>query len=241
VFDSTISVQSLLYPLSVSQPVPNDALRFTLFRSFALEQSATPLFPITCALFLCFTRDDAQSVFPKSTKSQITEKKGSSKMNPQTQTTQPAATSTGLPRCSHRSLSGRHCRAQARDSRSGLCPRHYFRPPVHQPDPSLAAELLGPLTEFQSASDVNAFLSRLLLLLAQDRVSPRRGAVMAYTCNLLLRSLRAMDLEFAAANADDPGQLVIADLPRGRREDYSEPTRPHPFLAHRRSPHERAA
>jgi len=145
-------------------------------------------------------------------------------MNPQTQSTQPAVTSTGLPRCSHRTPAGRHCREQARDPRSGLCPRHYFRPSVHQPDPALAAELLGDLTEFQSAAEVNQFLSRLLLLLAQDRLSPRRGAVMAYTCNLLLRSLHAIDIENKIA-AEAP-QEVVWDLPRPKREDFdpSSPT-----------------
>jgi hypothetical protein len=142
-------------------------------------------------------------------------------MNPQTQSTQSAA-NTGLPRCSHRTPAGRHCREQARDSRSGLCPRHYFRPPVHQPDPSLASELLGDLTEFQSAAEVNQFLSRLLLLLAQDRLSPRRGAVMAYTCNLLLRSLHAIDVENKIA-ADAP-QQIICDLVRPKRDDFDPPS-----------------
>jgi len=90
------------------------------------------------------------------------------------------------------------------------------------PEPSLAAELLGLLTEFQSAAQINQFLSHLLLLLAQDRLSPRRGAVMAYTCNLLLRSLRAIDIENKIAA--DVFQEIIFDLVRPKREDF-EPTR----------------
>jgi len=139
-------------------------------------------------------------------------------MNPQTQSTPSVTESSdrkpGLPRSSHRTPAGRHCRAQARDSRSGLCPRHYFRPPDHRPDPQLAAELLGPTTDFQSAEDVRDFLSRLLILLAQDRLSPRRAAVMIYGCNQLLRSLRAIDLEALAAETREnvPGHKVIFEL-----------------------------
>jgi hypothetical protein len=142
-------------------------------------------------------------------------------MNSQTESiesaSQPATSTTGLPRCSHRTPKGRHCRAQARDSRSGLCPRHYFRPPDHQPDPSLASELLGPITQFQSTSDVTNFLSRLLILQAQDRISPRRAAVMAYTCNLLLRAFQSRDLE-APTEADIPHHPIIDMIrSRGRR------------------------
>ena len=147
-------------------------------------------------------------------------------MNPQSQSTQPSVqpVNTGLPRCSHRTPAGRHCRAEARDSRSGLCPLHYFRTPAHQPDPSLAAELLGDLTEFDSAAEVNQFLSRLLLLLAQDRVSPRRAAVMAYTCNLILHTHRARDIEDKiAANAP---QEIVWDLVRPKRHDDDPPHAP---------------
>jgi hypothetical protein len=151
-------------------------------------------------------------------------------MNPQTQCTQPSVqpVNTGLPRCSHRTPAGRHCREQARDSRSGLCPRHYFRAPAHQPDPSLAAELLGDLTDFDSAAEVNQFLSRLLRLLAQDRVSPRHAAVMAYTCNLILHTHRAHEIEDKiAANAP---QEIVFDLVRPKREDF-EPEQPPPARA----------
>ena len=43
----------------------------------------------------------------------------------------------------------------------------------------LSAELIAGLTEFESAVPINDFLSRLLLLQAQERIPPRRAAVMA--------------------------------------------------------------
>jgi hypothetical protein len=120
-------------------------------------------------------------------------------------------------RCIHRTSGGRRCAAEAVDSQASFCRRHLFGSTRRYPDPSLAAELLGDLTEFDSAAEVNQFLSRLLLLLAQDRVSPRRAAVMAYTCNLILHSHRAIDIENKiAANAP---QEVIFDLVRPKRDD----------------------
>ena len=126
-----------------------------------------------------------------------------------------------VPLCRHRTKNGKPCRYSAAGY-SGLCPHHASRSAYRYADPQIAADLLGDLTEFQSAAEVNQFLSRMLLLLAQDRLSPRRGAVMAYTCNLLLRSLRAMDLESAANGEADPE--IIFDLVRPKRDDDEPPT-----------------
>ena len=130
-----------------------------------------------------------------------------------------------LPRCSYHSPRGRHCNAHVSYPSARLCPRH-LRSKSYRPDPELAGELLGTITEFESASDVTNFLSRLLILQAQDRISPRRAAVMAYTCNLLLRAHRAMDLEEIAAQAaeDAPGQQVVFELARPTRDPVSDST-----------------
>lgn len=64
----------------------------------------------------------------------------------------------------------------------------------------LSATLTADLSDFKSAVPINDPLSRLLLVLAQDRISPRRAAVLAYISNLLLRTLPAIDREH---NPDD--------------------------------------
>ena len=140
-------------------------------------------------------------------------------MKPATLEPTPVTVQT-MPRCSHRTSTGRQCRSQANDTHSGLCLLHSARATTRHAHPSVSSELLGPITEFQSASDVTDFLSRLLILQAQDRISPRRAAVMAYTCNLLLRAHRAMDLEAIAAQAaeDAPGQQVVFELTRSNRD-----------------------
>jgi hypothetical protein len=117
-------------------------------------------------------------------------------------------------RCAHRFANGKRCRMFAQPG-STVCSRHAA---------DTAADLAGTLTtglgQFTSAEPINQFLSRLLLLLAQDRISPRRGAVMAYTANLLLRSVTVMQHDAAEAERDAKNRPVqiIWDIPRPDRE-----------------------
>ena len=121
-------------------------------------------------------------------------------------------------RCQHRTTSGKRCRLRVVDPRSGLCFRHSANRSelLHAAD--LRSILAGELTEFECAEDINKFLSNLLLLLAEDRVSTRRGAVMAYTCNLLLRTLSVRMQELKAGFDEEPRVIVdVGDLPRPDR------------------------
>jgi len=56
---------------------------------------------------------------------------------------------------------------------------------------------------------------------------PRWIGEKAYTCNLLFRSFRAMDLE-AIANGEEPTPPAFTDLVRPKREDYSGHPRTQP-------------
>jgi hypothetical protein len=62
------------------------------------------------------------------------------------------------------------------------------------------------LTDRQSATPLNTFLGVLALLLVENRISPRRAAVLAYISSLLLRSLPAVQLE-------NPPQFIF-NIPR---------------------------
>jgi hypothetical protein len=117
-------------------------------------------------------------------------------------------------RCTYRFANSKRCRLSA-ELGSALCSNHA---PVSKSD-DLAASLTGGLDEFTSAAPINQFLSRLLLLLAQDRIPPRRGAVMAYTANLLLRTVSVMDQEtIAAGNPKNRPVQIVWDIPRPARE-----------------------
>jgi hypothetical protein len=126
--------------------------------------------------------------------------------------------------CHHRTVSGRRCRLRVLNPQSHLCFRHAQLRQKKRHAADLAGDLAGQLTEFTTAADLNTFLSRLLLLQAHDRIAPRRAAVMAYTCNLLLRTLPAIYQETHGDPDADP--VIIFDMPRPDRSqepDYSPP------------------
>src|SRR5437867_1914835 len=129
-------------------------------------------------------------------------------------------------RCGHRFINGTRCRLLVPNAESLFCRTHAQLPEHEHAPVDLSATLTAGLTEFKSAVPINDFLSRLLHLQAEDRISPRRAAVMAYTCNLLLRTLPAIDAE---ENGSQGTWLeVIPDLPRPDCEEpYPDTTTRH--------------
>ena len=125
-----------------------------------------------------------------------------------------------LSRCLHRYPSGRRCRLPLDDSSSYFCHEHARLQPPAPGSGDLSPELVGQLTEFKSALDINRVLSNLLLLISRDRIAPRRASVVAYTCNLLLQSLVAIDFELhpPVGKGEEPVQIII-DVPRPNRDN----------------------
>jgi hypothetical protein len=141
-------------------------------------------------------------------------------MNPEitSSTTNTMATSKPL-HCQHRSASGRRfCRLPISDPDSGLCFKHAAERHQELDQADLAASLIGNVEEFRSAADINHSLGELYKLQAHNKITPRRAAVMAYTCNLLLRTLPAIERE-GNPQHDRPQQIII-DMPE---PDRSEP------------------
>jgi hypothetical protein len=131
-------------------------------------------------------------------------------MQPQAANSNPLS---DLSRCQHRFPSRRRCRLPVSDLRTGLCANH-ARELQQRELADLSSALVGQMTKFESYDDINDVLSRLLVLTSQDRVSPRRAAVIAYICNLLLRSIPA---------EDNKPQHFIFDAPRPDRSYADEP------------------
>ena len=120
-------------------------------------------------------------------------------------------------RCNHRFPNGMRCRLIGLGSQP-LCPKHTHAVATPPPDPAeIASTLTADLDDFTSAAQINDFLSRLLLLLAQDKISTRRAAVLAYITNQLLRTLPAIAKEENA----EPTQIIF-DMP-GPDRDRPEP------------------
>jgi hypothetical protein len=82
-------------------------------------------------------------------------------------------------RCTYRFPNGRRCRLYATNANPNFCPAHApFQANQHNPA-EIASTLTANLDDFTSAAQINDFLSRLLLLLAQDKISTRRATVPA--------------------------------------------------------------
>jgi hypothetical protein len=111
-------------------------------------------------------------------------------------------------RCNHRFPNGMRCRLIG-FARQPFCPKHTHAAAPSPPEPvEIASTLTANLDDFTSAAQINDFLSRLLLLLAQDKISTRRAAVLAYITNQLLRTLPAI------AKEDNAGPTtIIVDMP----------------------------
>jgi hypothetical protein len=121
-------------------------------------------------------------------------------------------------RCNHRFSNGMRCRLNGFGTQP-FCPKHgqLLAPP---PDPAeIASTLTVNLDDFTSAAQINDFLARLLLLLAQDKISTRRAAVLAYITNQLLRTLPAIAKEVNA----EPTQIIF-DMPGPDRTDHDAGT-----------------
>jgi hypothetical protein len=107
---------------------------------------------------------------------------------------------------------GKRCRLSGSESQLGLC-SHHFRLSAagasgrQSPSDSLdvSAELLPELSGSGVRADLRQFLTRLLVLVAQGRVTPRRASVLAYITNQLLHSHRAP----ASKNTSRDAELQI--------------------------------
>jgi hypothetical protein len=126
-------------------------------------------------------------------------------------------------RCSYRFANGRRCRLFASNVDAAFCPGH-ARLPENQREPAdTAASLTADLKEFRSAIPINDFLARLLLLLAENKISPRRAAVLAYITNQLLRTLPAIDRELNPKEDPNAPAEFVFDAPRPDRTEHPEP------------------
>ena len=126
-------------------------------------------------------------------------------------------------RCTHRFANGMRCRLLTLDADASYCANHARLVENQRESADTAASLTADLKEFRSAIPINDFLARLLLLLAENKISPRRAAVLAYITNQLLRTLPAIDRELnPKADPNEPAEIIF-DAPRPDRSEQPEP------------------
>jgi len=132
-------------------------------------------------------------------------------------------------RCAHRFPNSKRCRLYVRTLDSAYCSAHAKLPQNQQDSPETAASLTADLREFRSAIPINEFLARLLLLLAENKISARRAAVLAYITNQLLHTLPAIDRELNPKPGKNEPVEIIFDMPGPDRDrDPDNDQRPEP-------------
>ena len=111
-------------------------------------------------------------------------------------------------RCQSINAEGKRCRTPLTDSQPALCTYHARqeqrqKTETHAEDPSaIALDLFGHVDNFYTGISINHVIGRILMLLASDRVSPRKAAVLAYTCQLLLQSLDDVKSELSGVSPE---------------------------------------
>ena len=96
-----------------------------------------------------------------------------------------------FPYCAHVTSAGRHCRMLAGVD-SDLCP-HHARPSARRAQEqrnaeALAADLLGPVQDFNTPGNVHCFLGNVVKQYATKRLDRRDALALGYLCQLLLSS-----------------------------------------------------
>jgi hypothetical protein len=121
-------------------------------------------------------------------------------------------------RCQHRTTSGRRCKLPIEAPGKLLCYMH-TREMLKADTLNLKTALLTDHQGFQTAQGINYSLRNLYILLANNYISPRRAAVLAYINSLQLRTLPAIDAD-QAAGITDP----TAPQPQEALNPHEEPT-----------------
>jgi hypothetical protein len=99
------------------------------------------------------------------------------------------------------------------DHASGLCFKHANQQRKERDLAELASALTGKSEDFQTAVGINHSLGELYKLLADNKIAPRRAAVLAYISNLLLRTLPAIDHENNSLSGEDATSIILRNVP----------------------------
>jgi hypothetical protein len=126
-----------------------------------------------------------------------------------------------LPRCQHRTPSGRRCRFPVQDAFTAFCQAHFGHHLENSDFADLERELFGELEAIQSAADINFVLANLFRLLAKNRIPTKRAAVLTYILQQLTRTLP----EIARENKDAVQDIII-DTPRPNLDDPAPQAQP---------------
>ena len=143
-------------------------------------------------------------------------------MNPKSTNSMPI--NNGLSRCLHRTPTGRRCRFPVAEAASSYCLRHAALHQENLDSLNLAPALLGELTEIVTAMDMQRVLGKLFILLAQNRITTKKAAVLTYIIQQLLRTLPEVEHELNSQSDPSAAPAIIVDIPRPSYEQANQPS-----------------
>ena len=128
-------------------------------------------------------------------------------------------------RCQRRRPSGRRCKLAVMAPGAPFCFTHTKE--FNRADTlNLKTALLTGHQGFQTAQGINNSLRNLYILLANNYISPRRAAVLAFINSLQLRTLPAIDADQAAGIIDPTTPEDEIDKEDGEAETEDDETDP---------------
>ena len=130
-------------------------------------------------------------------------------------------------RCQHYTTSGRRCKLPVETPGKLLCFTH-ARELMKADTLNLKTALLTGHQGFQTAQGINNTLGNLYILLANNYISPRRAAVLAFINSLQLRTLPAIDADQAAGITDPTAPKEVLAEPDTPSSDVSSDPAPIP-------------
>ena len=155
-------------------------------------------------------------------------------MNPDTQnisqtlSSSPAGASASLPLCSNVSPKLRRCRQPVTHLGAQFCRTHSRIRRPRQLEANPLTDLPADLSSLNSYSEVTLFLARVLTLLSENRISPRRAAVLTYIANSILNSLRAAERQTLLLAKNPPDEPLNIDWSAMTRVEPDPPASPEP-------------
>jgi len=106
-------------------------------------------------------------------------------------------------RCTHLRADGKRCTDAVYPGHATLCHHHLSQQLRGIPDGnSIAADILSSVGNFQSASAINVALGKLFVHQLTGRISRQDALALAYTCQLLLQTLKMVKSELHECGYD---------------------------------------
>ena len=115
----------------------------------------------------------------------------------------PISKNQRAPRCTFSTSDSRRCTMLRHSSHPSFCLFHARQERILLESDQIGPELVPPSGKFHSYTELNDSLTRLWTLLADDRISRKRAATLAYVGSLILPTLMRLHSEASSRRLNE--------------------------------------